>query len=58
LGQYRTLLETRQKQLMTKIDDPDMNDATRRDIETQFAITKYLLTIMEKAQKIVPHFFQ
>ena len=56
--QYKILLETRQKQLTTKIDDPDMNDTTRRDIETQFAITKYLLTIMEKAQKIVPHFFQ
>jgi hypothetical protein len=56
--QYKILLETRQKQLTTKIDDPDMNDSTRKDIETQFAITKYLLTIMEKAQKIVPHFFQ
>jgi hypothetical protein len=56
--QYRTLLETRQKQLTTKIDDPDMNDTTRRDIETRLAIANYLLTIMEKAHKTVPHFFQ
>jgi hypothetical protein len=56
--QYRTLLETRQKQLTTKIDDPDMNDTTRKDIATQLAIANYLLTIMEKAQMTVPHFFQ